>query len=104
MSAGRVFGDGRRTGRDLGFMHVAPWFQSVLAPRDDDDMDMVGHQAISPNLRAGPSGGICEQIGVEDIVAILEERLLPAVAALGHVVRVAGRHEAGKASHGADVA
>jgi len=40
-----------------------------------------------------------QRIEVERIVAILEERPLAPVAALGHVMRDAGDYEAGKAGH-----
>ena len=40
-------------------------------------------------------------IAVKRIVAVLEEGLLAAIAALGEVVRNAGKDETGEASHGA---
>ena len=42
-----------------------------------------------------------EQVEVKLIIAVLEEGSLATVAALGDVVRDAGKDEAGKASHAA---
>ena len=60
--------------------------QAVLVRRHDDDVDMVGHQAIAPDLRARPVRRLGEQIAIERVVAVLEEGLRAPVAALGHVI------------------
>jgi hypothetical protein len=62
-------------------------------------VDVVGHQAIGPDLNPCPARGIGQQIEVQFVVAILEEGLLAAVAALRHMMRDAGQYDAGKARH-----
>ena len=64
-----------------------------------DDVDMVGHQAIAPDLDMRPPCGVGEQIEIELVIAILEKGLLAAIAALGDVVRDAGEDEAREAGH-----
>ena len=73
--------------------------QSVLIGRHHDHVDVVGHQAIAPHLRAAPLGCLRQKIAVECIVSLLEKRLRPPIAALGHVVGDAGEDNTGKASH-----
>ena len=83
-------------------MHVAEGAaQPVLVARGRDDVHVVGHQAIGPDLHPCLARGIGQQVQIQLIVAILEEGLLAAVAALRHVVRDAGQHDAGEAGHGA---
>ena len=62
-------------------------------------MHVVGHKAIGPHLRARPLRRLGQQIEVERIVSILEERLLAAIAALRYVVRDAREDCAGKTGH-----
>ena len=66
-------------------------------------MDVIGHQAVGPDLRTRPASRVREQVAVERVVTVLEKRLLAAVAALGHVIRIAGQHEARKTSHAATI-
>lgn len=66
------------------------------------DVYVVGHQAMGPDpqLRSIRSRGRRVEIG--RMIAILEERLLPSVTALGRVARNAGEYRTGKACHGVD--
>jgi hypothetical protein len=48
---------------------------------------MVRHQAISPHFGPRPLGRDREEIEVQRVVALFEERALATVATLGHVVR-----------------
>ena len=47
--------------------------QPVAILRHGDDMNMVGHQAIAPDLDMRPPCRLGEQIEVEPVIAILEE-------------------------------
>ena len=58
--------------------------QPVLVGGHDDGMDMIGHQAIGPDLGMRPLRRLREEIEVERIIRVLEEGRLAAVAALGH--------------------
>lgn len=73
--------------------------QPVLVGRSGNDVNMIGHQAVGPDLDIGPARGIGQQIEVERIVTLLKERPLAPVAALGDVVRNAGQHKAGQTDH-----
>lgn len=67
-------------------------------------MDVIGHQAISPYLSARASRSLSQEVAVEYVVGIPEEHLLPAIAALRHVIWIAGQHEARETRHGAAIA
>ncbi len=82
-------------------VHVAEGAaETFLIARHGDDVNVVGHQAVGPDLDPCPSCRIRQQVEVQFVVAILEEGLLAAVAALRHVVRDAGEHDAWEAGHG----
>jgi hypothetical protein len=72
--------------------------QTILIRRHDNDVNVVGHQAICPDCRTRALLRPREQVVVKHIVASFEEHLLPAIAALGHVIGIAGQHEARKTS------
>ena len=63
-------------------------------------VDMVGHEAIGPDLHAGLARLLGQQIAIDLMIAVLEEDRLPPVAALGLVMREAGNDQAGEARHG----
>nr|WP_228765684.1 hypothetical protein [Sphingopyxis solisilvae] len=71
----------------------------VRIARYQDDMDMVGHQAIGPDLGLRPPRRLGEEIKIDLVVAVLEEGPLAPVAALGNMVRNAREDEARKAGH-----
>jgi hypothetical protein len=75
--------------------------QPVLVGRHDDQMAVVRHQAIAPDLGAGLVRRLCEKIAIEPIIAILEEGLLAAIPTLRHVIGVTGQDETRKAGHSA---
>jgi hypothetical protein len=62
-------------------------------------MDVVGHQAIGPDLAARATRRLGEEVAVERVVAVLEKGLLPAIAALGHVIGDAGKDDAREPGH-----
>ena len=64
--------------------------QPIRIGRRQDDMDMVGHQAIGPDLRIRLAGRFAEQVTIQRVVRILEEGLAAPIAALRHVVRDTG--------------
>jgi len=74
--------------------------QAVLVGRDQDQVDMVGHQHPRPHLDPGRRRVLGQQLAIEPIVAITEEGPRAAIAALGHVVGKAGKDGAGEAGHG----
>ncbi len=58
---------------------------------------MVWHQAITPDLRPSAFGSFSEQIAIQFVIAIFEEGLRPAIAALGHVMGKSRQDEARQA-------
>ena len=70
--------------------------QPVLVARHRDDVHVVGHQAIGPDRHPRSRRRVGQQVEVEFVVAVLEEHLLAAIAALRHVVLDARQDEAGK--------
>jgi hypothetical protein len=55
-------------------------------------MDVIGHQAIAPNLDTFVAARLGHQFQIGGVVAIVEERLLSAIATLGNVVRQRWNH------------
>ena len=60
---------------------------------------MVWHQTVRPYLDSCSTSLLGEQIAINVVVPVLEKYRLPPVPALGHVMRKAGNHHAGKARH-----
>jgi hypothetical protein len=58
--------------------------------RNDDEVDVVGHEAVSPDLEALGAGAVAEPDEVALVVVGSEEDQLGAVTALGDVVGEAG--------------
>ena len=87
-----------RTG--IGAMHPrqgAP--ESIPVLRHEDQMDVIGHEAPSPDFDIAGAARAGEEIAIERIIIGTEERLLPAVAALGDMVRDVRNDDPGEASH-----
>jgi hypothetical protein len=60
---------------------------------------MIGHQTVRPYLDSCFTSLLGQQIAINVVVPVLEKYRLPPVPALGHVMRKAGNHHAGKARH-----
>jgi hypothetical protein len=73
--------------------------KAVRVGGNDDRVDVVGHQAIAPDLDPRALGRLREEVEIERVVGLLEEGLLPTVAALGYMMRQAGDDETRKTSH-----
>jgi len=56
----------------------------------EDDMNVVGHQAVAPDLCTGLRRRLGEKIAVQPVITLFEKGLLAPVAALGHVIRQSG--------------
>jgi len=65
----------------------------------EDQMHVVGHQAIGPDLDAEFGAGRGEPIAIEGVVLVAEENALAAVASLRDMMRRAGKDDAGDARH-----
>jgi len=64
--------------------------ETVRRPRRENQMDVVRHQAIGPDLHRRLAAALAQEVAIELVVRRLEEHRLAAVAALGHVMREAG--------------
>ena len=74
--------------------------QTILVFGNQNSMNVVWHQAISPtrNPRRFATGG--QKIPEGDVVCIIKKNLLPPIAALRDVMRKTGDDEAGDTGHG----
>ena len=60
-------------------------FQSVGRLRNRDQMDVIGHQAVRPDLDLVSAAPLCHQFQVALVIFITKERLLSAVSPLSDV-------------------
>lgn len=73
--------------------------QAVGLVRNEDQMDVIVHQAPGEATHLRPKATLAQEPKIEPPVLVTEEdRLLP-VPALRHMMRDAGDHDAGKAGH-----
>lgn len=79
-------------------MDVAEGLSQSIIGRDDDDMHMIGHQAVGPDLCSRLLRPFREEIAIERIGTFLKEGLLATVAALRDVMWDAGENDTGKTS------
>ncbi len=62
-------------------------------------MDVVGHQAIAPDLNAGRTAALAEELAIGAVVVVAEEHLLTPVAPLGDEVRLPFDHHPSQSRH-----
>ena len=67
----------------------------------EDEVDVIGHQAIGPDGDAEPQAGFGEPVPVERVIVRPEEQRLVAIGALRDMMGSAGNDDAGDAGHGA---
>ena len=68
-----------------------PWIQ--------DQMHMVGHQAVSPDSHIRLARLLAKKIAVNLLIAVFKKNRFSSIAALRHVVWQTGYHHAGQTSH-----
>jgi len=73
--------------------------QGLLARRNRDQMRMVGHQAVGPDIDPLVSTPLGHELHVSRVISVVEECLLPAVAPPGHVMRHARDDQACPSCH-----
>jgi len=73
--------------------------QAVFVLRDEDEMNVVGHQTPRPNGHPRFVRRLGQPVAVGGVVRIGEEHPPPAVAALRHMVGQAGNDDTGETSH-----
>src|SRR4051812_3812073 len=74
--------------------------QAVLMGGDQDEVDVVRHQAPGPDPGSAPGAEMAEQGQVASVVAVREEDALAAIAALGDVMGQSRQDGAGGSRHG----
>ena len=77
--------------------------QSVRLGRDQDQVDMVGHENPGPHLHARRRRVLGQEVAIELIVIVAEEGLRPSIASLGHMVRKTGENRASETSHAGEL-
>jgi len=73
--------------------------QSVCIGRDDDQVNMIGHQAVGSDARPRLPRAIGKQLAVDAKIILFEKGRTAPVAALRHMIGHAGNNEPGKAGH-----
>ena len=73
--------------------------QALGGLRDNDQVSMVGHQAICPDRDLLSASKMCHELEVVLVVFLTEERLLSAVSPLGDMVGHARSYHTCKSSH-----
>ena len=73
--------------------------QSVSRLRHRDQVDMVGHQAVGPDLDAAAIAPLAHQADVGLMILVGEKRAQTAVAPLRQVMREPGSHYARQPRH-----
>jgi hypothetical protein len=73
--------------------------QPVVVRRHQDQVNMVGHKNERPDfdVRGPAMGG--KKRAIQFVIAVVEECLLSAIAALGNMVRSAGKNRSRKTRH-----
>jgi hypothetical protein len=82
----------------MGAAHRARKARFVL--RHENQMYVIWHQAICPDLHAQPAGILGEQTAINLLIAGFEKDRPAPVAALRHMMRQSWNDDAGKAGHG----
>jgi hypothetical protein len=78
--------------------------EAIGRSRNHDEVDVVRHEAVGPDLDLAAVAPFCSESDVEAVIVRAEERPLSTVTALRDVVRQGGDDYAGQASHGERVA
>jgi hypothetical protein len=86
----------------VGFTDSAAKVVSAL--RLEDQMDVIGHQAVCPDLDARLQRLLQQEIEIDFVVAILKEDGLASVAALRDMVRKSRHYDTSESSHRTTVA
>ena len=73
--------------------------QAVRVIGFEDEVNMVRHQAVSDDACIGPPRADAKEIKIGAIVVRSEKNLLPAIAALGNVMRDSGNDDAREPGH-----
>jgi hypothetical protein len=64
--------------------------QRILTLWDNDQVDMIRHQAVRLDANSGPLGMILQQCQIHAAIGIRKEDVLMLIAALSDVVRTPG--------------
>jgi hypothetical protein len=77
--------------------------QTVVRLRDRNQMHVVGHQALRPDLDVPLAAPLGHQFQIRLIVVVVEKRLLPTISTLGHMVRQTRHNQSGQSGHASNV-
>jgi hypothetical protein len=73
--------------------------QGPRVSRNDNQMYIVGHEAVAEQQQRMKSQGLPQEIEINQALGIGSEKELPSIAALRHVVRNIYDYGTGKTSH-----
>ena len=86
----------------LGIAHVPRFkylLQSILGRWDCDEMDLIGHQAISENLNLEFRGVLSQPTQISKPIFVSKKHIFAAIALLDYIVRYLGATGSGKSGH-----
>ena len=75
-----------------------------IAMRGQDQVDVVGHETVCPDLDIRAPGLLGQHVGVQLLVAVFEEDRLAPIAPRCDVVRASRSHDARQPSHAPSLA
>ncbi|MGA7711212.1 MAG: hypothetical protein WCA81_04870 [Rhizomicrobium sp.] len=78
--------------------------QTVFVRRHQNEMNMIGHQAVCPHRRACRPATLGKKRFVEGVVVFAKKDLLAPVAPLRHLMRHASRNDSRQPCHAATLA
>jgi hypothetical protein len=73
--------------------------QTILIPWEEDQVDVIVHQAPAEAGNAGFAAGLREKLQIERAILIREKDRKPAIAALGDMMRNMRENDAGESGH-----
>ena len=74
--------------------------ETIRSRRTENEVNMIGHQAVRPHLDTGLAGLLGQQISIDILVAVFKKDWLAAIATLRYVMRKAGNHHTRQSCHG----
>lgn len=89
--------------RELSVDRLQQPAKRVCRGWNDDEMNVIRHQAVSDHVNAVRAGLVVQELQVRRRVSGIEENALSVISALRDMVRNAGEHDPGPSRHSCNV-
>ncbi len=73
--------------------------EPALVGGDDNQVDVIGHQTVRPDLDASFPGLLGQEAVIDVLIGVFEENRLSSIAAPRHVMRAVGDDDASETRH-----